>query len=421
MTYSETIAYLYGLEASRGWDLKLERVRAALEALGRPERRYPSLLIAGTNGKGTTAALTHGALVAGGYRVGVYTSPHLVRFTERIRVGSREIDEASVVRGVAKIRECAPPEHSGLTFFEMATLLAFLSFAQAAVDVAVLEVGLGGRLDATNVVEPVCSAITSIGLDHQNYLGCSLPEIALEKAGVMRAGVPTVLGPGLPAEAAEALRQRAVEIGAELIPASAVAGRVPPLGIGGARMRDDGAVAIALLDELERGQPGLSVSSADRMRGFRDVRWPGRLEVIAGPPPLILDGAHNAESMGALCEELPRLAGGRVRLVFGALSDKPWEELATLLRPHLHEVAVVALRQPRGVAPERLAPAFASCCPTRIGSNPCAEIERFAREDDQMPIVATGSLFLVGEIYEGLLAKSGRRSVFDTDSVEARG
>ena len=420
MTYSETIEYLYGLEASRGWDLKLERVRAALDALGRPQSAFPSLLIAGTNGKGTTAALVHSALVAAGHRVGVYTSPHLVRFTERIRVGHTEIDEDAVVLGVAKVRACASPETTGLTFFEMATLLAFLTFAEAAVDVAVLEVGLGGRLDATNVVEPVGSAITSIGLDHQNYLGSTLGQIALEKAGVMRPGRPTVLGAGLPEEAAEALAARAAEVGVELVCASTYVDAVPPVGIEGRRLRDDGAVALALLDLLQAAHPDLAVGSDDRCRGFRDVRWPGRLEVLPGDPRLILDGAHNAESMRSLCAELPRLAGGEARLVFGALADKPWKELAEMLRPHVREVAVVPVQQPRGVPPEHLAAAFAPHHPTRVDSAPSVAIERFAREDATVPIVATGSLFLVGEVYAGLLVKSGRRSVYDPIVTEAR-
>lgn len=411
MTYAETIEYLYGLEATRGWDLKLERVRAALDGLGRPDRRYPSVLIAGTNGKGTTAALTHAALCAAGHRAGLYTSPHLVHFTERIRVGSREIDEARVVEGIARIRRCAPPEETGLTFFEMATLLAFWEFAEAEIDVAVLEVGLGGRLDATNVVEPICSAVTSIGLDHQQWLGETLAEIAREKAGVMRAGRPVVLGPALPEEAQSALVDAADACGARLVPASSCA----PVAVGlpGRAARDDAAVSLALLEELARAEPGLAVDPAARARGFRDVRWPGRLDVVGGAPRLILDGAHNPESMASLCRELPDLAGGKVRAVFGALSDKPWEALAAELAPHLTEVVVVPVRQRRGVPPEDLAAAFASRVPTRIGSGPCAEIERLAHEDDEMPILVTGSLFLLGEVYAHRIENAGCRSVFD--------
>lgn len=418
MNYEETITYLFGLEATRGWDLKLERVRAALEALGRPERRYPSVLIAGTNGKGTTAALTHRALAEAGHRVGIYTSPHLVSFTERVRVGDQEIRQNEVVERVARIRASSPPEDTGLTFFEVATLLALLTFAEAEVDVAVLEVGLGGRLDATNVVEPVCSAITSIGLDHQAYLGDTLAAIAREKAGVMRRGRPVVLGPGLPEEAADAIDEAARSVGARPVPASGKLGVVPPIAIRGQRISDDGAVALALLDELEAAVPALRVSAEARADGFRRVRWPGRMEVIGSRPRLVLDGAHNPESMAALCRELPELAGGPARLVFGALSDKPWGDLAALVRPLVSEVVVVPLRQRRTVDPEELATAFAPHLPTRVGADPYSEIERFARSDPAAPIIATGSLFLVGEVYAGLLAKWGRLSIFEDAMAE---
>ncbi|MEO2169035.1 MAG: bifunctional folylpolyglutamate synthase/dihydrofolate synthase, partial [bacterium] len=162
MTYAETVEYLCGLEASRGWDLKLERVRAALAALGSPEAEYPAVLIAGTNGKGTTAALTAAAFARAGVRVGLYTSPHLVHFTERIRIDGDEIARDAVVALVAEILRVAPPAETGLTFFEVTTLVALLAFSAADVDLAILEVGLGGRLDATNVVEPLASAVVSI-------------------------------------------------------------------------------------------------------------------------------------------------------------------------------------------------------------------------------------------------------------------
>ena len=208
MAYADTITYLLGLEASRGWDLKLERVRDTLARLGSPEGQFPAVLIAGTNGKGSTAVLVENALAAQGHAVGLYTSPHLVHFTERIRLGGQEISREVVVDLVAKIRAAAPPEQTGLTFFEITTVLALLAFAQAGMAVAVLEVGLGGRLDATNVVDPVVSAITSIGLDHQEWLGSSEAEIAIEKAGVFRPQRPTVLANGLSLEARASLERR---------------------------------------------------------------------------------------------------------------------------------------------------------------------------------------------------------------------
>lgn len=416
MTYSETIAYLYGLEASRGWDLKLERVRAALDALGRPDRRFASVLIAGTNGKGSTAALVHEALVTAGHRVGIYTSPHLVHFTERIRIGRAEIGREAVVDGVARIRSCASPEETGLTFFEVSTLLAFLSFAESAIDVAVVEVGLGGRLDATNVVEPVCSAITSIGLDHENYLGHTLAAIAREKAGILRPGVATVLAPKLPDEARTAVNARGAEVGARLVDAGGFCDRVPPIALVGRHMRENGAIALALLGELGARVPALAVSEEHVRTAFARVRWPGRIDVVRERPRVILDCAHNPDGAAALRREIGAVAGGPVRLVFAALADKRWREIAAELRPAAREVVVVPLRQPRAADPAVLASEFSPFVPTRVGGAPAAEIDRLAREDDGTPILAAGSLFLVGEIYEDWLRRSGRASVFETGS-----
>ena len=413
MTYSETISYLYGLEATRGWDLKLERMRSALAALGHPERAFSSVLIAGTNGKGTTSALVEAALREAGVRVGLYTSPHLVHFTERVRVDGTEVERDDVVRWVREICSRTPPEETGLTFFEVATLLAVFAFAQKNVEVAGLEVGLGGRLDATNAVDPICSAVTSIGLDHQAYLGDCLGDIAKEKAGVMRRGRGTVLGTCIPEEAARVLVARAREVGADLIEAIEPSGGLPPLAIPGAPARENGRVAWALLDRLETCLPGLRVSCEARSLGWERVRWPGRMEVIPGQPTWILDGAHNEESMDRLCEELPRLVEGPVRLLFAALDDKPWEQMAGKLLPLISSVSVVGLPgQRRAVEPIRLARAFGDRKPLRTAPEPIAELRRMEEEDDRTPILVAGSLFLVGEVYGERLERLGCTSVY---------
>ncbi len=193
MTYEETLDFLYRLEVER-MDLKLERVAAALHLCGSPHRRFPTLHIAGTNGKGSTAAFLHAMLSAAGYRVGLFTSPHLVDFCERIRLGKRLITQDEVIDGVAALRARIEPAGIHLTPFEMMTLLAFQAFADQQVDIAVVEVGLGGRLDATNVLSPLVSIITSIGLDHQAYLGPTLAHIAREKGGIIKTKIPVVLG-----------------------------------------------------------------------------------------------------------------------------------------------------------------------------------------------------------------------------------
>lgn len=410
MGYDETLADLIGLEATRGWDLKLERVRTALAALGSPERRYPSVLIAGTNGKGSTAAMVHGALGEAGLRAGLYTSPHLVEFTERIRVGEDEIGRDDVVRGVEEIRARVDVAGSGLTFFEVTTLLALWWFAERRVDVAILEVGLGGRLDATNVVEPVVSAVTSIGLDHEDYLGHTLDAIAREKAGVMRRGRVAVLGPGMPDEARSALLDEARRHGAIVSEAAVPTTNV--VALDGPHMRRNAAVACGVLEALGAAEPRLAVDEAAVTRALRRVRWPGRLAIVREAPRVVLDGAHNLDGARALRDALPALVGSApVRLLFSALRDKRWREMASILAPMAREVVVTEIGGKRGLAGAELAAAFPEC-PVRVMPDPAGALERLVAEDQVTPIVVTGSLFLVGMVYADLMRRSGSRSVF---------
>ena len=213
--YEDTIAWLSSLEVSSGWDLKLERMRAALVRRRHPEAAFPAIHIAGTNGKGSTAAMIDAVLTAAGHRTGLYTSPHLVDFCERIRVGGRTIPEGTVVDLVAELRADLEIAGITLTHFEFVTLLAFEWFARVGIDVGVIEVGLGGRLDATNVIQPFVTAITSIAIDHEAFLGNDLASIAGEKAGILKAGVPSVVG-RLPDEAEAVVRGRAALTGVRL-------------------------------------------------------------------------------------------------------------------------------------------------------------------------------------------------------------
>lgn len=385
-------------------------MRAALAALDAPERAYPSVLIAGTNGKGSTAAMVHAALGEAGFRVGLYTSPHLVEFTERIRVGDEEIGRDDVVRGVATIRARVDVEGSGLTFFEVTTLLALWWFAECAVDVAVLEVGLGGRLDATNVVEPVVSAVTSIGFDHEDYLGHTLDAIAREKAGVMRAGRVTVLGSALPDEARAALLDEAGKRGAIVAHAAPLVANV--IALDGAHMRRNAAVACGVLEALGVAEPRLAVGEAAVARGLDRVHWPGRLAVVHEAPRVVLDGAHNLDGAHALRAALPALVGpGPVRLLFSALRDKRWREMASILGPVAREVVVSEIGGKRGLAGAELAGAFPGI-DVRVVPDPPEALARMIAEDRTTPIVVTGSLFLVGMVYADLMRRAGTRSVF---------
>lgn len=408
--YDETLAWLIGLEATRGWDLKLERVRAALAALGSPERAYPAVLIAGTNGKGSTCAMIHAALGEAGLRAGLYTSPHLVEYTERIRVGDDEMPRDDVERGVETIRARTDVEGSGLTFFEVTTLLALWWFAECRVDVAVLEVGLGGRLDATNVVEPLVSAVTSIGFDHEDYLGHTLDAIAREKAGVMRAGRVTVLGADLGDEAGAALLDEARRRGA--IVRDAAPSAAPLVALDGPHMRRNAAVACGVLEALAAAEPRLAVGSDAIARGLGRVRWPGRLAIVHEEPRVVLDGAHNLDGARALRDALPALVGPEpVRLLFSALRDKRWREMASILAPVAREVVVSEIGGKRGLAAAELAEAFSGAAVRRI-PDPAEALSRMIAEDDVTPIVVTGSLFLVGMVYADLMRRAGTRSVF---------
>jgi dihydrofolate synthase/folylpolyglutamate synthase len=375
------VAGLYLAQRTRfGMKFGLATMRALVEEMGHPERAYPTLLVAGTNGKGSVAAYTDAVLRASGLRTGRYTSPHLVRVNERIAVDGREITDHDFEIAVRAVRDAADrlvrkgALDAHPTFFEVLTAAAFAHFRRRRVDVAVLEVGLGGRLDATNVAEPLVSAIVSVDFDHEVYLGRTLAAIATEKAGVMRPGRPTVVGP-LPDEARAALIARARSVGARLVEAgrgACCATRGPegtwPLSscldlrtkaalyhglrpLPGAHQRDNLVVAIRLLEEAK--EAGLPVRLSRVTEAVARTRWPGRLEWIAGDPPLLLDGAHNPAGARALAASL---AGGPpFVLVFAALADKDVRGLARELFPLASAIVLTRPRVSRAAAPAELA------------------------------------------------------------------
>ncbi|MCC6847284.1 MAG: bifunctional folylpolyglutamate synthase/dihydrofolate synthase [Deltaproteobacteria bacterium] len=407
--YVSTLAWLYRLEARRGIDLELARVRRAAAALGHPERAAPTFHVAGTNGKGSTAAMLAAMLAAAGARVGLYTSPHLVSFRERIQVAGTPITEAAVVDGIASIRAVLGPAMN-LTCFEVATLLAWETFRAAAVDAVVLEVGLGGRLDATNVVTPAVAVVTNVGLDHEAWLGDTLAMIAREKAGVVKAGVPVVSG--ATGVAGDVVAARARELGSPLEvidrdfalepdaggrPAyRSPRGVISPLtlGLAGAHQRRNAALAIRALECV----PRLTPSDAAIRAGLADVRWPGRLQVVRREPLVLLDGAHNGAGVEALAAEVrARAAGRRVRVLFGVMRDKGWQTMLRELAEVASEVVVTRPRQPRSASPAEVA--AAASCPARVIDDPAAAYrELLATSAPDDVVVAAGSLFLVGDL-----------------------
>ncbi|MGC3997052.1 MAG: folylpolyglutamate synthase/dihydrofolate synthase family protein [Anaeromyxobacter sp.] len=379
----------------------LERMVRALDALGHPERRYAVLHVGGTNGKGSTCAMAEAALRRAGHRVGLYTSPHLVRFNERIAVDGQVIDDARLEARIAALRDACPWHEAGgpedrLTYFEFATLLALLDFAEQGVDAAVVEVGLGGRFDATNAVRPAVTAIARIGLDHTQLLGDTVEAIAAEKAGIFKPGVPAVVHGQQPAGALEVLRQEAERRGAPLTVAPERWDG--PVGLAGPHQRGNAALAAAALRALA-GQ-GVRLAEADVAGGIAAARWAGRLEAVGG---VLLDGAHNPQGAAALAAALPALHPGRpVELVFGVLSDKDDRAMLAALAPAVRRLHLLAPHTPRA-RPAAEVQALARSLGIEadlhvdlIGALACA---RQAAGGDGLVCVA-GSLYLVGEARE---------------------
>jgi dihydrofolate synthase / folylpolyglutamate synthase len=376
----------------------LERMERALAALGFPERRAPVLLVGGTNGKGSTCAMAAAALRAAGHRVGLYTSPHLVRFNERIAVDGREIDDAALGDSVAEVRRACPWHDGGgpeerLTYFEFATLLALVHFARARAGVAVLEVGLGGRFDATNAVSPAVTAVARIALDHMELLGDTLEAIAREKAGIFRPGVAAVSHGAQPPEALAALRDEAARRGAPFeVAAREWTGAV---GLAGPHQRANAALAAAALARLDAA--GVRVPPAAIAAGIAGARWPGRLETLDG---VLLDGAHNPDGAAALAASLAALHPGRpVELVYGVLADKDGEGMLAALAPAVRRLHLVQPPSPRARAVESVAALAAARGIAAdahggdlAGAIACA---RAAAGADGIAVVA-GSLYLVG-------------------------
>lgn len=438
MSYESAVASMFALghelASTPSHKFDLEHMRVLLRALGHPERTFPSVLIAGTNGKGSTAATLASILRASGLKSGLYTSPHLIRINERIRIGGEQISDEDFAQlhrdsDTAAERLVAAgelPWHP--SFFEMMTAIAFRYFARERVNVAVLEVGMGGRLDATNVVEPLVSVIADISLDHQKYLGNTLSEIAREKAGIIRAGGAVVTLPQQPA-ANDVIGNTILEMGATGIsavqyvppvsPASAEyhkaqTGRSQyPLEVMGKQILVDTplvgrhqlrnvALAIAAAEQVaKKGFTGITAESIER--GIRETTWPGRFQIIEpkqGWPEIVLDVAHNPAGAWALRSALSERCDDRPLIfVFGAMRDKAISEIAAILFPIADRVIATQPGNPRAAMPEeiRQAAARTGTAIECVAAVPAA-IER-AREA-ALPdgvIVVTGSIYLVGE------------------------
>lgn len=418
MRYEECLRWLYGLQR-RGIRLELDRMRAACALRGDPHRALAAVHIAGTNGKGSVAAMVESVLREAGLRTGLYTSPHLHSFRERIQIAGEPIDAGAVAKHATAIRAALEREGGpSLTFFEVATLIALEAFRDASCDVVVLEVGLGGRFDATNVIEaPLACTITGIGLDHQAYLGDTLAAIAAEKAGILKAGVPAAVG-RVGEEAWAVIAARAAEVGAPLVRLGREVANDPEgegafavrvgarrigglrLGLEGAYQRENAAVAVATLLALEAR--GIAIDEGAIRRGLRAARWPGRLERIPGAPEVLLDAAHNPDGCRALAAHLSTLPRrGPRALVFGAMADKEWRTMLDALSPEVDAIVAVAPPMPRAERAETIAAARAGA--VAVGSI-AAGVERARKLVGPAGlVVVAGSIFVLAEARAHLL------------------
>lgn len=379
---------LYGLERRKD-KLGLEGTRALMRALGDPHTRFRSVHVAGTNGKGSTCAMIERGLREAGYRTGLYTSPHLVDFRERIRVSGRWVDQDWLERALDRIE--ALPEGRDRTFFEVATALGFLYFAEREVEIAVVEVGLGGRLDCTNVITPELSVITSIGLDHTEILGDTIEKVAYEKGGILKAGVPA-LYPSVEGEARRVLDEIAEARGAPR-PQARLGPQDQP------RANEATAhAALALLETL-----GIHVPPAARERGIELARWPGRFEACPTRPRLWWDGAHNPEGVRWLSAQWarrrPRPPGA---VVLAASRDKDLAAMLAALRESFGLFRLIATRShsERAAEPSAIAAEAArQGLDAETAPDVRAATER-ALASSEGEVLLTGSLFAVGEAME---------------------
>ena len=386
----------------------LENISRLCAALSHPERSFRSILIAGTNGKGSVTAMVHRGLLETGLLAARYTSPHLERIEERYVIGSNEVETARLATAVSRVRDAiATLQRTGVletppTFFECATATAFELFRDAGVAIAVLEVGLGGRLDATNVAQPFVTAITSIGFDHQAQLGDTLEAIAFEKAGIIRPGVPLICG-DLPTTADGVIAGICRERAAPLVRATECADierwiGSTPLSLAGRHQRGNATVAACVLRSIDGA--GITVTDGAIRAGLTDVSWPARLERFRyRSADVLLDAAHNPDGARALTAYLRETGWTDCALVFGAMRDKAVTEMLEALAPACAALICTTASSPRAMAAESIAALAAvpgATWPISTVPDPVEALERAVRQCPR--VVVAGSIFLTGPV-----------------------
>lgn len=426
MTYEEALEYIHSRN-KYGIKLGLDRMRALLEMFANPQLKYPTIHIAGTNGKGSTTAIFCQVLKEAGYKVGRFTSPHLSSYCERMTINNIPISPerlASLLTEVKPVltKAASDPTIGHPTEFEVGTILAFKYFAEEKVDLAVFEVGMGGRLDATNVITPLVSAITHIALDHQEFLGPDLVSIAQEKAGIIKSGIPVVVS-SQAQEVQEVMKKTAKTVDAPLYLVGSeidlklmrvdltgtyllLSWKGEPaiplrLNLLGEYQATNAAVAYGLLHVVK--EKGFSWSRMDLEEGFAKVSWPGRSEYLPGPPRILMDGAHNPDGMHVLAQTLRQLFPGRkIKAVIGILNNRPVEEMASILSSvlgnDLKKIYATTVPDPKTASSLRIKEAFQKKGTKSIELEDSLTALHTAKSelDEGDLLLVTGSLYLVG-------------------------
>ncbi len=410
MHYSGAIHFLFDLQKF-GANLGLENPRRLAMLVDNPQTQLRFIHVAGSNGKGSTCAMLESIYRAAGLRVGLFTSPHLVSFRERIQVNRQSIAADDVARIVGELKPLLAqfPSNAGPTFFEVVTVLALRYFAEQRCDLVIWETGLGGRLDATNIVTPLASIITNIALEHQQWLGDTLTKIAAEKAGIIKPGVPVITAATEP-EALGVIEETAVRLDSPItkIDSTSAGAKIPfTLALLGEHQQVNAALAVAAVRVLQAKIP---VSDDDIRRGLETVSWPGRLQVVKqlDGRTFLLDGAHNAAGVDSLRAAMARyFPDVRPALVLGMLADKDWPAMARALAPLAARIVAVPVESTRTVNPVELA---AVCRESNRAVEAADSLnEALRRTQNDRFILVTGSLYLLGEALEllGLLPSDG--------------
>ncbi len=427
MNYQQALDYIHSVEWM-GSRPGLSRTEELLSKLGNPERDIKFVHVAGTNGKGSTCSMLSSVLKEAGYKVGLYTSPYIVRFNERMQINGEPISDEELAELVSIIKPIADNMEDKPTEFELITAVAFLYYKKNNCDIVVLEVGMGGRLDSTNVIEaPLVSVITGIALDHTSILGNTVEEIAFEKAGIIKKGCPVVYG-GRDDKAFNVIGARCEEMGCKLIRTKLADVEIRCWDLNGTQFGYNKYenVKISLLGKYQvenaltvietvgvLNERGFAVSDESLLKGIFNARWRARFELLAKEPAVIFDGSHNIQGVTAAAESIKTFFGNqRVALLMGVLADKDYNDMVQILSPLAEQVFAVTPHSPRALNSESLAKTF---CDNGVGSQWFESIfdgvstaYEYAKTQN-IPLVMLGSLYMYGEVYNSFQKTANKR------------